>query len=81
MKNSFLIVLAVMTGLFQNVQAQYPTIPQDVQHWSDSLLDAARKHSDEAWNKAWPVIDEEAKKGKPYIPWASRPTDLPVHHI
>ena len=70
-----------MTGLFQNVQAQYPTIPQDVQHWSDSLLDAARKHSDEAWDKAWPVIDEEAKKGKPYIPWASRPTDLPQADI
>jgi hypothetical protein len=81
MKNSFLFVLAVMTGLFQNVQAQYPTIPQDVQHWSDSLLDAARKHSDEAWNKAWPVIDEEAKKGKPYIPWASRPADLPQADI
>jgi hypothetical protein len=76
----FCITIFVV-GCYQNLSAQYPTIPQDVQRWSDSLLDAARKHSDEAWNKAWPIIDAEAKKGKPYIPWASRPTDLPQADI
>ncbi|MBB1286491.1 polysaccharide lyase [Flavisolibacter sp. BT320] len=63
------------------VIAQYPTIPQDVQRSSDSLLNAARKRSDEAWNKAWPIIDAEARAGKPYIPWAGRPTDLPQAEI
>ena len=61
--------------------AQYPTIPSNVQKSSDSLLDAARKHSDEAWAKAWPIIEADIKKGKPYIPWASRPDELPQAEI
>jgi hypothetical protein len=61
--------------------AQYPTISSDVQRWSDSLLDAARKHSDEAWAKALPIIEADIKKGKPYVPWASRPDELPQAEI
>ena len=57
--------------------AQYPQVPKDVQRSADSMMDAARKHSDEAWAKALPIIEADAKKGKPFIPWASRPTDLP----
>ena len=57
--------------------AQYPTIPPDVQRSSDSLMRAATKHSDAAWALALPIIREEAKKGKPYVDFASRPTDLP----
>jgi len=75
-----LLIAIVMVGS-QKLIAQYPKIPSDVQSWSDSLLKAAEKHSDEAWAKALPIIDEEAKKGKPYIPWASRPTDLPQANI
>jgi hypothetical protein len=83
MKNSFikLFILIFVVGCSKNVFAQYPKIPSDVQKWSDSLLDAARKHSDSAWAVAYPIIDAEAKKGKPYIPWASRPTDLPQADI
>lgn len=83
MKKRFLAlaILAAGAGVGKKAQAQYPTIPPDVQRWSDSLLDAARRHSDSAWQKAWPVIDEDAKHGKPYIPWASRPTDLPQASI
>lgn len=61
--------------------AQYPTIPQDVQKWSDSLMKAAERHSDSAWAVAYPVIQEEARHGKPYIPWAGRPVDLPQAEI
>jgi len=61
--------------------AQYPKVPQEVQREADEMMEAARKHSDEAWQKAWPVIDAEARNGKPYIPWASRPTDLPQADI
>lgn len=75
-----LLIALVMVGS-QKLFAQYPKIPSDVQSWSDSLLKAAEKHSDEAWAKALPVIDAEARKGKPYIPWASRPTDLPQANI
>jgi hypothetical protein len=58
--------------------AQYPEITPAVQKVADSLLDAARLHSDAAWNLAVPVIEmEAATKQRPYIPWAARPVDLP----
>ena len=83
MKNIFvrLVVMVFILGCSTNLFAQYPTIPSNVQKWSDSLLDAARKHSDSAWAVALPIIDAEEKKGKPYIPWATRPTDLPQADI
>ncbi len=61
--------------------AQYPDIPKDVQQASDSLMRAANKHSDSAWQVAWPIIQKEAKEGKPYIPWASRYDELPQSDI
>jgi len=60
-----------------SVVAQYPDIPKDVQQKSDSLMRAANKHSDSAWQVAWPIIQQQAKEGKPYIPWASRVDELP----
>ncbi|HTH31455.1 MAG TPA: hypothetical protein VL946_08890 [Lacibacter sp.] len=57
--------------------AQYPDIPKDVQQKSDSLMRAANAHSDSAWQVAWPIIQQQAKEGKPYIPWASRYDELP----
>jgi hypothetical protein len=71
------LVATAFLGFEESAWAQYPTIPQDVQKESDSLLLAARKRSDEAWEKALPIINRDARNGKPYIPWAARPTDLP----
>jgi hypothetical protein len=61
--------------------AQYPDVPKEAQAWADSLMDVSRRASDAAWAKALPVIEEDARKGKPYIPWAARPTDLPQAEI
>lgn len=61
--------------------AQYPKIPAEVKKASDDMMSAARKQSDEAWARALPVIEQYAKQGKPYIPWAGRPTDLPQAEI
>src|SRR5882757_9415060 len=71
------IVLALLLGKNQSVSAQYPSISSDVQRSADSLLNAERARSDAAWNIAKPIIEEEARHGKPYIPWAQRPIDLP----
>ncbi len=68
---------ALMLGLTGAAFAQYPTVPKDVQDASEAMLAEARKHSDEAWAKALPTIQYDARHGKPYIPWAARPTDLP----
>ena len=83
MKSVFkkLVVLVAVCTIAKNAVAQYPEIPADVQKKSDSLLEAARKHSDSAWDVALPVIEKEAKEGKPYIPWASRVDELPQSDI
>ena len=38
---------------------------------------AADARSDEAFQKALPLIQADEKNGKPYIPWAAKPEDLP----
>ena len=42
---------------------------------------AATARSDAAWEKAQPAIKAWAAKGKPYIPWAAKPEDLPQAKI
>lgn len=76
------LALALLTaGGLQPASAQYPKIPQEIAHASKALMEAAERHSDSAWQAAWPIIQAEARKGKPYIPWAHRPTDLPQAEI
>jgi len=71
----------VLSGVGTVSYAQYPTIPPDVQRSADSLLNTSRIHSDEAWASALPIIKAEAKQGKPYIPFAAKPDDLPQADI
>ncbi|MBF9221197.1 pectate lyase family protein [Hymenobacter ruricola] len=72
-------------GLFVTTQhaahAQYPSIPPDIQKASAELMAQASRQSEIAWNKAWPIIQKEQREGKPYIPWAARPIDLPQASI
>lgn len=63
------------------VKAQYPQEPKEVKEAVKKRMDEEYKLSDEAWAKALPTIEKEAKEGKPYIPWAERPTDLPQAKI
>lgn len=74
---SLLLGVTAFTAVHTAV-AQYPDISAVVKKSSDSLMQAARKHSDSAWAIAYPIIQEEAAKlQKPYVPWAARPVDLP----
>lgn len=75
------VVLLLFVGVIMDAKAQYPDVPKDIQDWSDSLMNASHKQSDLAWAKALPIIEKEAKEGKPYIPWAARPYDLPQADI
>lgn len=76
-----LLVTICVAALSATAVAQYPDIPADVQRASDSLMNISRRHSDSAWNVAWPIIQQEAKQGKPFIPWASRYDELPQADI
>jgi hypothetical protein len=77
MMGRFLLLSMLLIGGVYSATAQYPDIPADVQRTSDSLMKAAVRHSDEAWAVAYPIIQQQAKEGKPYIPWASRFDELP----
>jgi hypothetical protein len=72
-------------GLFFSTQyaahAQYPSIPADIQKASADMMKDAYRQSEIAWNKAYPIIQKEQREGKPYIPWAARPIDLPQASI
>ncbi|CAG5068953.1 hypothetical protein DYBT9623_01686 [Dyadobacter sp. CECT 9623] len=74
-------LIVLLAGIASPGFAQYPKIPAAAQKTSDSLLAEAGRRSEIAWQKALPIIEAEAKAGKPYIPWAARPVDLPQSEI
>jgi hypothetical protein len=57
--------------------AAYPKVPKDVQDEADAKLAALLKRSDEIWERILPTVRDGEAKGKPYIPWAAKPEDLP----
>lgn len=81
-KNVLLVaVAAVSCFTIQTAQAQYPDVPSSVREATDQMMSQAMADSDKAWWEAYKVVQEEAKHGKPYIPWARRPIDLPQAEI
>lgn len=64
-----------------SLTAQYPQVPKAQQDSADAILNGEKLSSQQAFEKALPIIKEEALKGRPYIPWAERPTDLPQAKI
>src|SRR6195952_2180700 len=67
--------------MHQSASAQYPKIPPALQDSTDKEMMKFQKLSDDAWAKALPIIEADEKKGKPYVPWAAKPSDLPQAKI
>ena len=61
--------------------AQRPKVPPEVQKAEDERRAAYEKPEDEAWEKAQPELAKWAEKGRPYIPSAAKPSDLPQAKI
>lgn len=61
--------------------AQYPDVSEKEKKKGQEIIRKAEEQAAEAWKKALPIIEEEARNGKPYIPWAGRPSDLPQAYI
>eukprot|EP01035_Chromulina_nebulosa_P056348 gene56348-77222_t len=61
--------------------AQYPIIPDSIQAASDARHAIGKNRSDEAWKQALPIVKVDEKNGKPFIPWAAKPSDLPQAKI
>lgn len=74
---SFILSIVFSNTLF----AQYPKITKEVRDSTQYLKQELERLSDIAFEKALPIIEAEAKQGRPYIPWAARPTDLPQAKI
>ena len=81
MRKNILFILPLLFLGNAKSFAQYPKISPEVAAESKAFIDEADKRSDEAWEKALVIIEQEAKQGKPFIPWASRPNDLPQASI
>src|SRR4051812_20335096 len=75
-----IFVLAVL-ALVHPIRAQYPRIAPEITAEARMKQDAADQRSDEAFAKALPVIREWEAKGKPYLPGAAEPKDLPQASI
>lgn len=84
MKNYFVPICLLACGLLGNTQsafAQYPRITKALQDSEDVEMQKVQKLSDEAWAKASLIVEADEKKGKPFIPWARKSTDLPQAKI
>ena len=80
MKRSLLLCMIVLAGLLPS-KAQYPSVPKEVAAETAKMMSEARHKSDSAWQIAYPIIQKEKAEGKPYIPWAYKPEDLPQADI
>jgi hypothetical protein len=82
MKRRIFLLCSVSVALLTSpVMAQYPQIPDSVKEASEAMMKEAYRKSDSAWQVALPIVDNDARHGKPYVPWAARPTDLPQASI
>jgi hypothetical protein len=75
------LLLMVISGFVQDAFAQYPHVSKEQQAAAAAMMKEAYRRSDSAWAVAYPIVQRDARNGKPYIPWAARPTDLPQASI
>ena len=70
------LLLFWIVAVSVNIYAQYPQISEEAmrQAASSALID--RLQRDSVWAEAFKIVVKEAKEGRPYVPWASKPYDL-----
>jgi hypothetical protein len=80
-KNIPLLTFLTLLLALPAARAQYPNISSDIKAQADAQKAAANRLSDEAFARALPVIKEWEARGKPYLPGAAEPKDLPQAKI
>ena len=83
MNKNIIAVIVFSCAVFslQSVKAQYPRVPPAMQAKADSILNLEKLRSDKVFEKAMIAIKKEEAAGKPYVPWAAKPSDLPQAKI
>jgi len=76
-KKHLTIFLMAFLSAFSSAYAQYPIIPEAMEKRADSILKEIERKSELQFLKVKDKVDLDAKNGKPYIPWAAKPGDLP----
>ncbi len=71
------LAAALAGSHLETAVAQYPQLSDQARQAAAAAQAEADRRSDEAFARAMPEIEAWAKKGKPYIPDAARPEDLP----
>lgn len=80
MKKSLVLAWGLIAGTMVGY-AQYPQLTDEAAAELKAMKAREKSFSDQAWEKAYPIIMQEAEAGRPYIPWAKRPYDLPQAKI
>lgn len=75
-----IIVITLLTIGF-GASAQYPSVSEEDKKRGEEVVRLAKEEADKAFERDLKIIEAEAAAGKPYIPWAGRPSDLPQADI
>jgi len=75
------VALVAFAALTQAARAQYPRVSPAIVAEARAKQSAADRRSDEAFEKALAIIKAWEAKGKPYLPGAAEPKDLPQAKI
>ncbi len=70
------LLLFWIVAVSVNIYAQYPQISEEAMRQAASSARIDRLQRDSVWAEAFKIVVKEAKEGRPYVPWASRPYDL-----
>ena len=71
----------VLAGAPKGFTQGYPVVPRDLKAAAEARKTLADKRSDEIFAHALPEIEAWAARGKPYLPGAAKPEDLPQAKI
>ncbi len=76
MKKLMMAALALIVGGMTESHAQYPSLTPEAVARQQELIAKTYKQADEAWEKAKPIVIQQTKEGRPYVPNATRTTQL-----
>ncbi|MDR2147293.1 MAG: polysaccharide lyase [Tannerella sp.] len=79
-KKLYFLIFSLLTANFC-IFAQYPKVSEEQRKELEEIVRQGAIRSSDAWEKALLTVREEAKNGRPYIPFATRPGDLPTASI
>lgn len=79
--NKRFLIIGIILLFSAGIVAQNSRYIYEILRKSEIMMKEVERQSDSAWKIAYPIVQNEKAGGRPYIPWASRPYDLPQAEI